>query len=78
MVEISEKELARRKAERAAKKTKSSPAQSFRLGEEHVERLRVLAQRSDLAQVDLLRDLIDQEWIRATKARKKRELTLAQ
>ena len=74
MVEISERELKLRKEQRALKKNKVTPAQSFRLGEEHVERLRIMAQRSDLAQVDLLRDLIDGEWVRVTKARKKREL----
>ena len=37
-------------------------AQSFRLGEEHIEKLKRMAERSDLPQVEILRDLIDKAW----------------
>lgn len=70
MVEISEKERARRRAERAASTSKMTPAQSFRLGEEHLDRLKRLSQRQDLAQVEMLRILIDREWTRVQDARR--------
>jgi predicted DNA-binding protein len=69
-MEVSEKERAARRA--AKPKTNETPAQSFRLGKLHVERLKKLSERSDIPQVDLIRDMIDEKWNKVEKARAKR------
>jgi hypothetical protein len=59
MVEISEKERARR---RKAKMTdKSTPAQSFRFGKDVRDKLVRISRRRDRSQADVMRDLIDRE-----------------
>jgi hypothetical protein len=69
MGEISEVERLRRRLSRAG--AKGTPAQSFRLGAAHLEKLKKLAQRSDLPQVEVLRDLIDKRWAEIEQARKR-------
>ena len=59
MVEISEKERARRKVARDADST--IPATSFRLGKEIRDNLLKVANRRGLSQAELIRDLIDKE-----------------
>ena len=48
-----------------------TPAISFRLGTEHVDKLRLMADAIDMAQAELLRQLIDKEWDRIMEARKR-------
>ena len=73
-MEISEKERLRRRLERLEHK-KQNPrkvkgeAQSFRLGNDHTKKLRTLASRSGLPQVELLRLLIDKRWLEVEEAR---------
>ena len=72
MGEISEMERARRALKRSQRKTNETAAQSFRLGKEHLEKLKKMAQRSGNAQVDILRDLIDSRWREIEKKRKRK------
>jgi hypothetical protein len=62
MVEISEKERERRRKAKDA--DNKIAALSFRLGDKHVHRLRRVSRRRDLAQVSVLRELIDAEYKR--------------
>lgn len=62
MVEISEKERARRKKARMT--DKSTPAQSFRFGKEVRDKLVRISCRRDRSQADVMRDLIEQEYKR--------------
>lgn len=52
--------------------TGKTPAQSFRLGMEHGDKLRLLADHRDMFQAELLRELIDGEWDRIQQLRKQR------
>jgi len=63
MVEISEKERARRKAAKSDADSKI-PAQSFRFGKEVREKLLKVSRRRDRSQADVMRDLIDKEFER--------------
>lgn len=72
MVEISEKERARRKAERLASKTRNE-ALSFRLGPSHIKRLREISEWQDVSQVDMVRRMIDKKH---KELREKREAVL--
>ena len=70
-MELSEKARALRKAENAKKKTNETAAQSFRLGATHLEKLKKLAMRSDLPQVEILRDLIDEKFRQVQESRRR-------
>lgn len=72
MGEISEVERARRRLERASRPTNKTPAQSFRLGPDHMDKLRKLSQRSDVSQVELVRQMIDKRWAEVKQQRKSR------
>ena len=71
-MEISEVERARRRLARAKKPKNETAAQSFRLGEAHLDKLRKLAERQDISQADLVRGLLDAEWDRVIAARKRK------
>ncbi len=60
MARTSERELKRRKSD--ADLSSVNKAQSFRLGKDHMEKLRKLSRRTDVQQVGILRRLIDQEY----------------
>ena len=72
MPEISEMELLRRKLAKAealaARKENrhlpkgNTPAQSFRLGEDHMAKLHQIAVRTGKPQVEIIRDGIDREY----------------
>ena len=68
MVEISEKERARRSKLREEGKLKSEAA-SFRLGPTHINRLKELSQWRDISQTDLMRQMIDKEYKRIKERR---------
>ncbi len=62
MPRTSEREIRRRKTD--ADKSAVNQALSFRLGAEHVEKLRRISRKTDRQQVAVLRRAIDQEYRR--------------
>lgn len=77
MVEVSEKERLRRRLERLENqglepkaKRKKHEAISFRFGPDHITKLRKLSDRSGIAQVEVMRVLIDNAWREVEEARK--------
>jgi len=65
MVEVSEREKARRKARRD--QDTHVPAQSFRFGKEIRDKLARVSKRLDRSQADVMRKLIDEEYERVFK-----------
>ena len=60
------------------KKKPTKPAQSFRLGERHREKLEQVAEFRDESQVDVLRTMIDVAYKAMMARRKERELRRAE
>lgn len=56
---------------RSTAKSSNTPAQSFRIGEDYRDKLRLLADRRDVSQAELLRIFIDAEWDKVNKQRKR-------
>jgi predicted DNA-binding protein len=68
-MEISE--VDRKQRVKQKRKTNEVAAQSFRLGSDHLEKLKKMAMRFDLPQVEILRDLIDEKFRQIEEARRR-------
>jgi len=77
MTEISEVERARRRLHRAQQKKEKPGTTSFRLGTEHLAKLAKMAESSGLSQAEVVRTLLDKEWVRIKNAKAARKAAQA-